>query len=317
MVKQNINLYLASPRGFCVGVDRAVKIVEQAIKKYGSPIYVRHEIVHNKDVVRSLESLGAIFVNEVTDAPENSTIIFSAHGVPKSVFLNAQKRNMLSIDATCPLVTKVHNETIKHFNSNRKILLIGHKNHPEVVGTMGQVPNGNVILIENLDEAKAIYIEDENNLAYATQTTLSVDDTKEIIEVLKQKFPKIKGPSTEDICYATTNRQLAVKSMANMCDYVLVIGAQNSSNSKRLVEVAKKNGVKNSYLISEEYDLNVFLNKLNFKNSINIGLTSGASAPETLVQVLISKLKKKFNVNLIDHEVIKEDIIFNLPKILR
>ena len=317
MVKQNINLYLASPRGFCAGVDRAVKIVEQAIKKYGSPIYVRHEIVHNKDVVKSLESLGAIFVDEITDAPENSTIIFSAHGVPKSVFVNAKKRKMLSIDATCPLVTKVHNETIKHFNSNRKILLIGHKNHPEVVGTMGQVPNGNVILIENLDEAKTINIENANNLAYATQTTLSVDDTKEIIEVLKQRFPKIKGPSTEDICYATTNRQLAVKSMTNICDYVLVIGAQNSSNSKRLVEVAKKNGVENSYLISEEHDLNVFLSKLNFKNSINIGLTAGASAPETLVQVLISKLKKKFDVNLIDHEVVKEDIIFNLPKVLR
>ena len=317
MVKQNINLYLASPRGFCAGVDRAVKIVEQAIKKFGSPIYVRHEIVHNKDVVKSLESLGAIFVDEITDAPENSTIIFSAHGVPKSVFINAKKRKMLSIDATCPLVTKVHNETIKHFNSNRKILLIGHKNHPEVVGTMGQVPNGNVILIESLEDAKNIYFEDTNNLAYATQTTLSVDDTKEIIEILKQRFPKIKGPSTEDICYATTNRQLAVKSMTNICDYVLVIGAQNSSNSKRLVEVAKKNGVENSFLISEEYDLNVFLSKLNFKHSINIGLTAGASAPETLVQVLISKLKKKFDVNLIDHEVVKEDIIFNLPKVLR
>ena len=297
MVKQNINLYLASPRGFCAGVDRAVKIVEQAIKKYGSPIYVRHEIVHNKDVVKSLESLGAIFVDEITDAPENSTIIFSAHGVPKSVFVNAKKRIMLSIDATCPLVTKVHNETIKHFNIHRKILLIGHKNHPEVVGTMGQVPDGNVILIENLNEAKNIYIEDTNNLAYATQTTLSVDDTKEIIEVLKQRFPGIKGPSTEDICYATTNRQLAVKSMANVCDYILVIGAQNSSNSQRLVEVAKKNGVSNSYLISDEDDLNIFLNNFNFTDSINIGLTAGASAPETLVQILISKLKRKFEVN--------------------
>tara|TARA_B100000963_G_scaffold46636_1_gene34965 strand:+ start:102 stop:1055 length:954 start_codon:yes stop_codon:yes gene_type:complete len=317
MVKQNINLYLASPRGFCAGVDRAVKIVEQAIKKYGSPIYVRHEIVHNKDVVKSLENLGAVFVDEITDAPENSTIIFSAHGVPKSVFINAKKRKMLSIDATCPLVTKVHNETIKHFNNSKKILLIGHKNHPEVIGTMGQIPDGNVILIESLNDAKNIYIEDANNLAYATQTTLSVDDTKEIIEVLKQRFPGIKGPSTEDICYATTNRQLAVKSMANVCDYVLVIGAQNSSNSQRLVEVAKKNGVSNSYLISEENDLNIFLNNLNFTNSINIGLTAGASAPETLVQILISKLKKKFEVNLINHEVIKEDIIFNLPKLLR
>ena len=317
MVKQNINLYLASPRGFCAGVDRAVKIVEQAIKKYGSPIYVRHEIVHNKDVVKSLENLGAIFVDEITDAPENSTIIFSAHGVPKSVFTNAKKRKMLSIDATCPLVTKVHNETIKHFKSDKKILLIGHKNHPEVIGTMGQVPDGNVILIESLNDAKNVYIEDRNNLAYATQTTLSVDDTKEIIEVLKQRFPKIKGPSTEDICYATTNRQIAVKSMAKICDYILVIGAQNSSNSQRLVEVARKNGVSNSYLISEENDLNIFLNNLNFTNSINIGLTAGASAPETLVQILISKLKKKFEVNLINHEVIKEDIIFNLPKLLR
>ena len=317
MVKQNINLYLASPRGFCAGVDRAVKIVEQAIKKYGSPIYVRHEIVHNKDVVKSLENLGAIFVDEITDAPENSTIIFSAHGVPKSVFTNAKKRKMLSIDATCPLVTKVHNETIKHFKSDKKILLIGHKNHPEVIGTMGQVPDGNVILIESLNDAKNVYIEDKNNLAYATQTTLSVDDTKEIIEVLKQRFPKIKGPSTEDICYATTNRQIAVKSMAKICDYILVIGAQNSSNSQRLVEVARKNGVSNSYLISEENDLNIFLNNLNFTNSINIGLTAGASAPETLVQILISKLKKKFEVNLINHEVIKEDIIFNLPKSLR
>ncbi len=317
MVKQNINLYLASPRGFCAGVDRAVKIVEEAIKKYGSPIYVRHEIVHNKDVVKSLENLGAIFVNEITDAPENSTIIFSAHGVPKSVFKNAKKRKMLSIDATCPLVTKVHNETIKHFNNNKKILLIGHKNHPEVIGTMGQVPAGNVTLIENLNEAKNIYIEDTNNLAYATQTTLSVDDTKEIIEVLKQRFPKIKGPSTEDICYATTNRQSAVKSIANICDYVLVIGAENSSNSQRLVEVAKNNGVENSYLISEEKDLDTFLNNLNFSNSINIGLTAGASAPETLVQILISKLKKNFEVNLINHEVIKEDIVFNLPKLLR
>ena len=317
MKKQKINLYLASPRGFCAGVDRAVKIVEESIKRFGAPVYVRHEIVHNKDVVNSLAKIGAVFVDEVNEAPTDRPIIFSAHGVAKSVINEAKQRKMISIDATCPLVTKVHNETIKHFNKNKKILLIGHKDHPEVIGTMGQVPDGNVILIESLNEAKNIYIEDTNNLAYATQTTLSVDDTKEIIEVLKQRFPEIKGPSTEDICYATTNRQLAVKSMANICDYVLVIGAQNSSNSQRLVEVAKKNGVSNSYLISEENDLNIFLNNLNFTNSINIGLTAGASAPETLVQILISKLKKKFEVNLINHEVIKEDIIFNLPKLLR
>ncbi|MAJ14087.1 MAG: 4-hydroxy-3-methylbut-2-enyl diphosphate reductase [SAR116 cluster bacterium] len=317
MVKQNINLYLASPRGFCAGVDRAVKIVEQAIKKYGAPIYVRHEIVHNKDVVKSLENLGAIFVDEITDAPESSTIIFSAHGVPKSVFDNAKNRKMLSIDATCPLVTKVHNETIKHFNNNRKVLLIGHKDHPEVIGTMGQIPKGNVILIQDSYDAMNLHIEDTENLAYATQTTLSVDDTKQIIDILKKRFPKIKGPSTEDICYATTNRQLAVKSIAKICNYVLVIGAKNSSNSQRLVEVAKTNGVLNSFLISEENDLNIFLKNLKFSDSTNIGLTAGASAPETLVQVLISKLKKNFDVNLIDHEVIKEDIVFNLPKLLR
>ena len=317
MAKQNINLYLASPRGFCAGVDRAVKIVEQAIKKYGAPIYVRHEIVHNKDVVKSLENLGAIFVNEITDAPESSTIIFSAHGVPKSVFVNAKNRKMLSIDATCPLVTKVHNETIKHFNNNRKVLLIGHKDHPEVIGTMGQIPKGNVILIQDSYDAMNLNIEDTENLAFATQTTLSVDDTKQIIDILKKRFPKIKGPSTEDICYATTNRQLAVKSIAKICNYVLVIGAKNSSNSQRLVEVAKTNGVLNSFLISEENDLNIFLKNLKFSDSTNIGLTAGASAPETLVQVLISKLKKNFDVNLIDHEVIKEDIVFNLPKSLR
>ena len=224
---------------------------------------------------------------------------------------------MLSIDATCPLVTKVHNETIKHFNNNRKVLLIGHKDHPEVIGTMGQIPKGNVILIQDSYDAMNLHIEDTENLAYATQTTLSVDDTKQIIDILKKRFPKIKGPSTEDICYATTNRQLAVKSIAKICNYVLVIGAKNSSNSQRLVEVAKTNGVLNSFLISEENDLNIFLKNLKFSDSTNIGLTAGASAPETLVQVLISKLKKNFDVNLIDHEVIKEDIVFNLPKLLR
>ena len=284
-------ILLVSPRGFCAGVTRAIEIVELALQKYGSPVYVNHEIVHNKYVIEELKNKGAIFLENINEAPSDRPFIFSAHGVSKDVESYANKNSDVIIDATCPLVTKVHVQALKFYEKGYKIFLIGHENHPEVIGTMGQVPDGNVILIENLNEAKNIYIEDTNNLAYATQTTLSVDDTKEIIDVLKQKFPGIKGPSTEDICYATTNRQLAVKSMANVCDYVLVIGAQNSSNSKRLVEVAKKNGVSNSYLISEEYDLNVFLNKLNFKNSINIGLTAGASAPETLVQVLISKLK--------------------------
>ena len=317
MKKQNINLYLASPRGFCAGVDRAVKIVEETIKKFGSPVYVRHEIVHNKDVVNSLAKIGAVFVEEVNEAPIDRPIIFSAHGVAKSVLKEANDRNMISIDATCPLVTKVHNETIRHYNVGRHVLLIGHKNHVEVIGTMGQVPKESVSLIETEHDAKTIKVSDPNNLAFATQTTLSLDDTKNILDILKKRFPSIKGPRSEDICYATTNRQLAVKSMAQLCDYILVIGAKNSSNSLRLVEVAIAHGVKEALLIPDEETLNSFLNSFNPKYSPNIGLTAGASAPETLVQVLISKLKKDFEVNLIDHEVTKEDVEFNLPKILR
>jgi len=317
MKKQNINLYLASPRGFCAGVDRAVKIVEESIKKFGAPIYVRHEIVHNKDVVNSLERIGAVFVDEVNQAPKDRPIIFSAHGVAKSVVIEAQKRKMIAIDATCPLVTKVHNEAIKHYNLGRHILLVGHKNHPEVTGTMGQVPEESVSLIENIEDAKLIKVENPDKLAYATQTTLSLDDTREIIQVLKERFPLIKGPNSEDICYATTNRQQAVKSMAEFCDTILVIGAKNSSNSLRLVEVALNHGVKTSYLIPDEHTLDQFLESFNPTLSPNLGLTAGASAPETLVQVLISKLKKDFEVNLVDHEVTKENITFNLPKILR
>jgi 4-hydroxy-3-methylbut-2-enyl diphosphate reductase len=317
MKKQNINLYLASPRGFCAGVDRAVKIVEESIKKFGAPIYVRHEIVHNKDVVNSLERIGAVFVNEVNQAPKDRPIIFSAHGVAKSVVIEAQKRKMIAIDATCPLVTKVHNEAIKHYNLGRHILLVGHKNHPEVTGTMGQVPKESVSLIQNIEDAKLINVENPDKLAYATQTTLSLDDTREIIQVLKERFPLIKGPNSEDICYATTNRQQAVKSMAEFCDTILVIGAKNSSNSLRLVEVALNHGVKTSHLIPDEHTLDQFLESFNPTLSPNLGLTAGASAPETLVQVLISKLKKDFEVNLVDHEVTKENITFNLPKILR
>ena len=317
MKKQNINLYLASPRGFCAGVDRAVKIVEETIKKFGSPVYVRHEIVHNKDVVNSLAKIGAVFVDEVHEAPTDRPIIFSAHGVAKSVVNEANKRKMISIDATCPLVTKVHNETIRHYNLGRHILLVGHKNHPEVIGTMGQVPSEFVSLIETVDDARNINVKNSEKLAYATQTTLSLDDTREILTVLKKRFPSIKGPNSEDICYATTNRQQAVKSMANLCDTILVIGAENSSNSLRLVEVALSHGVKKAQLIPDEYRLDQFLEGFNPSISPNLGLTAGASAPETLVQVLISKLKKDFDVNLIDHTVTKENITFNLPKILR
>ena len=317
MKKQNINLYLASPRGFCAGVDRAVKIVEETIKKFGSPVYVRHEIVHNKDVVNSLAKIGAVFVDEVYEAPKDRPIIFSAHGVAKSVVNEAIKRKMISIDATCPLVTKVHNETIRHYNLGRHILLVGHKNHPEVIGTMGQVPSEFVSLIETVDDAKNISVKNSEKLAYATQTTLSIDDTQEILTVLKKRFPSIKGPNSEDICYATTNRQQAVKSMAKLCDTILVIGAENSSNSLRLVEVALSHGVKKAQLIPDEYRLDQFLEGFNPSITPNLGLTAGASAPETLVQVLISKLKKDFDVNLIDHAVTKENITFNLPKILR
>ncbi|MDC1085954.1 4-hydroxy-3-methylbut-2-enyl diphosphate reductase [Alphaproteobacteria bacterium] len=317
MKKQNINLYLASPRGFCAGVDRAVKIVEETIKKFGSPVYVRHEIVHNKDVVNSLAKIGAVFVEEVHEAPKDRPIIFSAHGVPKSVVNEAKQRKMISIDATCPLVTKVHNETIRHYNLGRHILLVGHRNHPEVIGTMGQVPNEFVSLIETIDDAMNIKVKNTEKLAYATQTTLSLDDTKEILTVLKKRFPSIKGPNSEDICYATTNRQQAVKSMAKLCDTILVIGAQNSSNSLRLVEVALGHGVKTAQLIPDEYTLDKFLESFNPSLTPNLGLTAGASAPETLVQVLISKLKKDFEVNLVDHTVTKENITFNLPKILR
>ena len=317
MKKQNINLYLASPRGFCAGVDRAVKIVEETIKKFGSPVYVRHEIVHNQDVVNSLAKIGAVFVEEVNEAPVDRPIIFSAHGVAKSVINEANQRKMISIDATCPLVTKVHNETVRHYNLGRHILLVGHKNHPEVTGTMGQVPKEFVTLIETEADALNVKVSETNKIAYATQTTLSLDDTAAILKILKLRFPDIKGPNSEDICYATTNRQTAVKSMAKLCDIILVIGAKNSSNSLRLVEVAIAHGVKVAKLIPDIETLEEFLNTFEAHTAPNIGLTAGASAPETLVQVLISKLKKNFEVNLLDHEVTKENVKFNLPKMLR
>ena len=317
MKKQNINLYLASPRGFCAGVDRAVKIVEETIKKFGSPVYVRHEIVHNKDVVNSLAKIGAVFVEEVNEAPVDRPIIFSAHGVAKSVINEANQRKMISIDATCPLVTKVHNETVRHYNLGRHILLVGHKNHPEVTGTMGQVPKEFVTLIETEEDALNVKVSETKKIAFATQTTLSLDDTAAILKILKLRFPDIKGPNSEDICYATTNRQTAVKSMAKLCDIILVIGAKNSSNSLRLVEVAIAHGVKVAKLIPDIETLEEFLNTFEAHTAPNIGLTAGASAPETLVQVLISKLKKNFEVNLLDHEVTKENVKFNLPKMLR
>jgi len=307
-VKKEIKILLASPRGFCAGVDRAIEIVKKALVKFGPPVYVRHEIVHNTQVVENLKKLGAVFVEELDEIKDRSRpVIFSAHGVPKSVPEEALNKKMFYVDATCPLVTKVHREAERHYKNGYKIILIGHKGHPEVIGTMGQIPKGNIVLVETLEDAKNVKI--NGLVAYVTQTTLSVDDTKEIIKVLEKKFPKIKPPVKEDICYATTNRQNAVKQIASSCDMFFVIGSDNSSNSKRLVEVAKKAGCGKSYLIN-------FKNDLPIKEIINckkIGLTSGASAPEELVQSFISEIKKYTDVSIDESINSKESVIFKLP----
>ena len=305
-----IKVYLASPRGFCAGVDRAIEIVKKSLEKYGSPVYVRHEIVHNKHVVESLKKIGAIFVEELDEIKDKSRpVIFSAHGVPKSIPAQASDLKMEYIDATCPLVSKVHREAE---NLNRKgdhILLIGHRNHPEVIGTMGQIENGGIDLIESVDDAKNYQNISNKELAYVTQTTLSVDDTKEIITELKRRFPRIKEPKKDDICYATTNRQSAVKKIASFCDMFFVIGSRNSSNSVRLVEVAKKSGCENSLLIHSESKIP--FDKIDACKTI--GISSGASAPEILVEEFIKNLKKKYQIEIENTEVIKEDVTFKIP----
>ena len=305
-----IKVYLASPRGFCAGVDRAIEIVKKSLEKYGSPVYVRHEIVHNKHVVESLKKIGAIFVEELDEIKDKSRpVIFSAHGVPKSIPAQASDLKMEYIDATCPLVSKVHREAE---NLNRKgdhILLIGHRNHPEVIGTMGQIENGGIDLIESVDDAKNYQNISNKELAYVTQTTLSVDDTKEIITELKRRFPRIKEPKKDDICYATTNRQSAVKKIASFCDMFFVIGSRNSSNSVRLVEVAKKSGCENSLLIHSESEIP--FDKIDACKTI--GISSGASAPEILVEEFIKNLKKKYQIEIANTEVIKEDVTFKIP----
>ena len=313
-MSKELKIFLASPRGFCAGVDRAIEIVEKALKKFGSPVYVRHEIVHNKYVVDNLKKKGAIFVEELHEIKDNSRpVVFSAHGVPKSVPKEAENKKMFYVDATCPLVTKVHRETERHNKNGYQIILIGHKGHPEVIGTMGQIPKENITLVETIEDAKNVKIEKFNKpVAYVTQTTLSVDDTKDIIEILEKKFPNIKSPIKEDICYATTNRQGAVKKIASSCEMFFVIGSENSSNSKRLVEVAKKAGCNKSQLIS--FDTQLPLNEIIKCNKI--GLTSGASAPERLVQDFIEKIKKKCKVTIEEVELIKESVIFKLPKSL-
>ena len=308
-MKQKIKIFLAAPRGFCAGVDRAIEIVKKTLNKYGSPVYVRHEIVHNKNVVENLKNLGAIFVEEISEIKDKSRpVIFSAHGVPKSVPEEANLEKIFYIDATCPLVSKVHRESEQLYKRGFDIVLIGHKNHPEVIGSMGQLPNGSIKLIEKRDEIKNLNF--SKPLAYVTQTTLSVDDTKEIIDALKNKFPDIKGPIKEDICYATTNRQAAVKKIAPNCEMFFVIGSRNSSNSARLVEVAKKSGCKNSELIF--YGKNAPLDKI--KNCKTIGLSSGASAPEELVQNFISEIKNNMDVSIEEVVTANEKVVFKLPK---
>ena len=309
MQNKVIKIYLVSPRGFCAGVDRAIEIVKKSIKKYGAPVYVRHEIVHNKHVVENLKKNGAIFVEELNEIEDKTRpVIFSAHGVPKSIPREASKLNIEYIDATCPLVSKVHREAENLNKKGFHILLIGHKNHPEVIGTMGQLPESEIDLIETAEDVEN-YKDQNKNLAFVTQTTLSVDDTKNIIASLKKRFPNIKEPAKEDICYATTNRQMAVKNIAKKCDMFFVIGSRNSSNSLRLVEVASQSGCKHSELIHGESKIPT--DKI--KECQTIGISSGASAPEILVQNFINELKKTFVVKIEEVEIIKENIIFKTP----
>ena len=310
MKNKNIKILLAAPRGFCAGVDRAIEIVKKSIDKYGAPVYVRHEIVHNKHVVDNLKKIGAIFVEEIEEIEDKTRpVIFSAHGVPKSVPTEAINLNMNFVDATCPLVSKVHREAEILSKNGIHVLLIGHKNHPEVIGTMGQLSKGKIDLIESIEDAKNYNNENNKKLAYITQTTLSVDDTKDIIDVLKEKFPDIHEPKKDDICYATTNRQAAVKKIAKDCDNFFVIGSRNSSNSLRLVEVAKNNGCNDAQLIHSE---SIFpLEKIS--ECKTIGISSGASAPEVLVKKFIESIKKEFTVEIEEVEIVKEDIIFKIP----
>ncbi len=311
MKNKEIKILLSAPRGFCAGVERAIEIVEKSIQKYGAPVYVRHEIVHNKYVVDDLKNKGAIFVEELEEIKDKSRpVIFSAHGVPKKIPEDAKNYNMTYIDATCPLVSKVHREAENLHKSGFHLILIGHQNHPEVIGTMGQLPSGSIDLIQNEDEAKKYKTKNQNKISYVTQTTLSVDDTKEIIKILKKRFPNIKEPMKEDICYATTNRQMAVKNIAKKCDLFFVIGSRNSSNSVRLVEVAKKSGCLNSQLIHSQSEIPYHL----IEKSKTIGISSGASAPEILVNNFINNLKKRFTVNIDEVEAIKENVVFKIPK---
>jgi 4-hydroxy-3-methylbut-2-enyl diphosphate reductase len=308
-----LTLYLAAPRGFCAGVDRAIKIVEMAIEKWGAPVYVRHEIVHNKFVVDGLRDKGAIFVEELDECPNDRPVIFSAHGVPKSVPNAAQARQMVFVDATCPLVSKVHIEAQRHSDQGLQMIMIGHEGHPETVGTMGQLPDGEVLLVETPADVKTVVVRDPDQLAYVTQTTLSVDDTADIVTALKDRFPRIVGPHKEDICYATTNRQEAVKAMAPKCDAILVVGAPNSSNSKRLVEVGARAGCKYAQLVQRATDIDW----RSLEGISSIGITAGASAPEVLINEVIDAFKARYEVTSEMVETAIENVEFKVPRILR
>ena len=312
-MKPNLNIFLAAPRGFCAGVDRAIEMVELALAKWGAPIYVRHEIVHNKFVVNELKNKGVIFVEEVSECPDDRPIIFSAHGVAKSVIREAQIRNMVFLDATCPLVSKVHIEAERHNRQGLQIIMIGHRGHPETIGTIGQLPDQKVLLVETSADVKTINPTDETKLAYITQTTLSLDDTSDIVSALKERFPLIIGPHKEDICYATTNRQNAVKAIAKKIDGLLVIGSPNSSNSQRLVEVGEKAGCKYSQLIGSDAEIDW----ASLAGMKSLGITAGASAPEILINNVLAALKSKYNIRLETVEAATETVTFKVPKILR
>jgi len=305
-----LKVLLAAPRGFCAGVDRAIQIVERALERYGAPVYVRHEIVHNKHVVRRLEAMGAVFVRELDECPSDRPVVFSAHGVPKAVPAEAQRREMLFLDATCPLVSKVHVEAERHHAAGRLILLVGHDGHPEVIGTMGQLPAGAIRLVETLDDVAALDVPADAELAFITQTTLSVDDTAEIVEALRARFPAIHGPHKEDICYATTNRQAAVKALAPRAELVLVVGAANSSNSARLAEVAERAGARKAYLVASTADVD-----WSWLDGVEtLGVTAGASAPEELVEDLLADAARRRTLVIEEVRVADESVVFKLPR---
>jgi 4-hydroxy-3-methylbut-2-enyl diphosphate reductase len=310
--RRELRVVLASPRGFCAGVDRAIQIVERTIEKFGAPVYVRHEIVHNRHVVDRLKAMGAVFIEELDEAPADRPVVFSAHGVPKSVPAAAKSREMVYLDATCPLVSKVHVEAQKHFDAGREIVLIGHAGHPEVVGTMGQLPEGTVTLIEDIDDARAWIPKNPANVAFLTQTTLSVDDTAEMVDLLKQRFPGIAAPHKEDICYATTNRQEAVKMLADVSDLILVVGSKNSSNSVRLMEVGKRAGARDARLIDDARGIDWSW----FEGVDAVGVTAGASAPEDLVQGVLDAMATRYDVTVEELIEARETVIFKLPRLL-